>query len=292
MPRNNDVLIGNAAYGSLYTGNPVSNNLGIGGFFGWSPDLSNYLSEQAYVRKPLEIVVLETPKWVELMPSPEKWRASIRNLFERKAMRVEGFQSGLKVQTDDHAAGGSNEMFQEPVNVTRERTEPKFTFLDPYGRPIQRLHSVWIRMSIMDPEAKFAMLTTLGANTPTDLLADWRSASILAYEPSPTRRGVEKAWVTTNFYPLDNGPEEGVRDLTQAAEKSQLVIPYAGISAVGNGVLQFAEEIMNFTNLASADPFNKESFIREIAPDVLAVAQAGFKADAERTGASNVQPLG
>lgn len=291
MQRNDKTLIGNAAYGSL-GGNANALNLAEGGFFGWSPDLANALSEQGYVRKPLEVVVIESPRFFNLMPNPTQWHASFRNLFERKATRVEGFNAGLTVETDDHAAGGAGELMQEPTNVVRARTEPSFSFVELYGRPIQRFHDLWIRYAIMDPDAKYALLTTLGSNTPTDLLADWYSATVLVYEPDPIHRGIEKAWLTTNFYPLNNGEVSGVRDLTTASELLRLTIPYAGLSAVGNGIDAFAKEIMDFTNLSNADPFNKASFIKEIAPDILAAADAGFKADAERTGAANVAPIG
>lgn len=290
MLRNEQTLIGNSAYGSMGN-NPNMLNLAEGGFFGWSPDLANTLSEQGYVRKPLEIVVIESPRFFNLMPNPAQWHASFRNLMERKAIRVDGYNAGLSVETDEHAAGGAGEMMQEPTNVVRARTEPSFSFIELYGRPIQRFHDIWIRYAIMDPDSKFAMLTTLGANTPTDLLADWYSATILAYEPDPIHRGIEKAWLTTNFWPLGNGEITGVRDLTTASELSRLTIGYAGVSAVGNGIDAFAKEIMDFTNLTNADPFNKASFIKEIAPDVLAAASAGFKADAERTAAANVAPI-
>lgn len=291
MLRNDKTLAGNMAYGSMFTGGENMVSLTEGGFFGWSPDLANTLSEQGYVRKPLEVVVLESPRFFNLMPNPEQWHASLRNLLERKAIRVDGYQQGLTVETDEHAVGGAGEMMQEPVNVTRARSEPVFNFIEKYGRPIQRMHDIWIRYGIMDPEAKYAMLTTLGERAPADLLADWYSATILVYEPDPIHKGVDKAWLTTNLYPLENGEIAGVRDLTVSSELSRLAIRYAGVSTVGNGITSFAEEIMRFTSLQNADPFNKASFIKEIAPDVLAAAQAGFRADAERTGASNVLPI-
>lgn len=290
MLRNEKTLLGNAAYAKLGGGsNSVS--LDQGGFGGWSPDLANTLNEQGYVRKPLEIVVIETPRFCNLMPDPERWHASFRNLFERKAIRVEGFNAGLKVDVDDHAVGGAGEIMQEPINVTRERSDPSFTFVEKQGRPVQRLHDAWIRYSIMDPETKYALLATLGDRAPTDLLADWYSMTLLAYEPDPIHRGIEKAWLTTNFFPMNNGEITGARDLTAAQELLRLTIPYTALTAVGNGIDAFAYEIMNQTSLMNADPFNKAAFIREIAPDVLAAAEAGFRADAERTGASNVSPL-
>lgn len=125
MKRNEQTLIGNSAYGGMGN-NPNMLNLAEGGFFGWSPDLANTLSEQGYVRKPLEIVVIESPRFFNLMPNPAQWHASFRNLMERKAIRVDGYNAGLTVEADDHAAGGAGEMMQEPTNVVRARTEPSF----------------------------------------------------------------------------------------------------------------------------------------------------------------------
>lgn len=288
--RPEQTLIGNMAYGGMGANTAIA-NLGVGGQFGWSPDLSNRLSDQGYVRKPLELRVIQSPRLFSLMPDPQKWESSFRNMIERKVIRAEGWADGLTVETDDHAAGGAGEMFQEPVNVTRARSEPVLTYVDPYGRPIFRMHDLWIRYGIMDPETKFAMLTTLGARSPSDLMADWYSATILAFEPDPIRGGVEKAWLTTNFYPLETGESTGMRDLAASSELSRPSIRYAGTSVVGNGIKAFATEIMNFTSLDNADPFNKACFIKEIAPDVLAAAEAGFQSDVQRTAASNVMPI-
>lgn len=291
MPRNEQTFIGNAAYGSMVRGGPQILNLAEGGFMGWSPDFGNYLSEQGYVRKPLELVVIESPKFFNLMPNPEQWQSSFRNMIERKVYRADGWQAGLKVDVDEHAVGGSGEFMQEPTDSKRDRTVPSLTYVERYGRPIQRFHDIWIRWGIMDPAAKYAMLATLGARAPGDLLADWRGATILAYEPDPIRGGIEKAWLTTNFYPMSNGPVEGVRDLTEAAALNRITIEYAGMSAVGAGIDMFAQEIMRFTNSANADPYNTAAFVSEIAPDVLAAANAGFKAGMAQTAASNVAPM-
>ncbi len=51
MARNDQTFLGNAAYGAMSRGGVDVINLAEGGFFGWSPDLANYLSDQGYVRR-------------------------------------------------------------------------------------------------------------------------------------------------------------------------------------------------------------------------------------------------
>lgn len=289
MARTDRTLMGGAAYGGM--GNPNIASLDNGtGYFGWAPDLSNWLDEQAYVRKPLEIVVIESPRFFNLMPNPDRWHASFRNLMETKATRVDGYNAGLEVSTDDHAVGGAGEMQQEPVDVKRARTQPSFSFVEKYGRPIQRMFDIWIRYGIMDPETKFAMLTTLANGKPTDLLADWYSATILAYETDPVHGGVDKAWLTTNMYPLNNGEVAGVRDLNAPETLTRLTIPFSGISATGNGITKFAEEILAQGSLVNANPFNRAAFLSEIAPDVRAAAAAGLQANQAGIANTAVMP--
>lgn len=289
MARTDRTLMGNAAFGGM--GNPNIASLDSGtGYFGWAPDLSNWLDEQAYVRKPLEIVVIESPRFFNLMPNPDRWHASFRNLMETKATRVDGYNAGLEVSTDDHAVGGAGEMQQEPVDVKRARTQPSFSFVEKYGRPIQRMFDIWIRYGIMDPETKFAMLTTLATGKPTDLLADWYSATILAYETDPVHGGVDKAWLTTNMYPLNNGEVAGVRDLNAPETLTRLTIPFSGISATGNGIVKFAEEILAQGSIVNANPFNQASFVRERAADVLAAANAGLEANQRNIADRMVMP--
>lgn len=289
MARSDKTLIGEEAYG-IMGGNPNASNLDLGGYFGWSPDLANFLSEQAYVRKPLEIVVIEAPKMFSLFPNPEKWYAAYRNLLERKVTRAEGFEQGIEVVLDEHNVGGAGEMHQEPVDVKRARTQPQLSFVEKYGRPIQRMIDIMTRYGIMDPDSKFPMMATLAANVPTDQLADWYSGTILAYEPDPVHQRVDKAWLTTNFFPQNNGQVSGVRDLTQQSELLRLTIPFTGISAVGNGITAFATEIMKATSIVNANPFNKQAFIKEISADIKAAATAGFGADITETSKNVVMP--
>lgn len=74
--------------------------------------------------------------------------------------------------------------------------------------------SGWIRYGLMDPETKYALLGTMGKAEVKDLLADWYSATCLFMQPDPMHKKIDKAWITTNMFPLANGDITGKRDLT------------------------------------------------------------------------------
>jgi len=90
---------------------------------------------QAYVSRPVVCILLEAPKMFSVMPDSQKWISSLKALFELHARSIDGLNAGIKVDTEEHPVGGAGEQQQEIVNVTRERTQPKFTFIEKYGRP-------------------------------------------------------------------------------------------------------------------------------------------------------------
>ncbi len=260
-----------------------------GGMHGMAPNLVEWTSNQAYVSRPMTCILLEAPKIFRVMPDSQKWISSLKALFELHAKSIDGMNAGLKVDTDEHAVGGAGEMQQEYINVTRERSQPKFSFVEKYGRPIQTLLDYWIRYGMMDPETKFALLSTLGAQgNVKDLLADWYTATCLFYVPDPLHQSIDKAWITTNMFPLGNGDIAGKRDLTSSQEVLNLDIEFSGISQSGLGVNQFATSVMRSINIRNADPNMRAPFISSIEPDVAAVNTMGYKSRAEEIGRNAV----
>lgn len=263
-------------------------DLKFGGQQGWAPNLTEWVSNQAYVSRPLVCILLEAPKMFTVMPDSQKWISSLKALFELHARSIEGFNAGLKVDVEEHAIGGAGEQQQEIVNVTRERSQPKFQFVEKYGRPIQTFFDYWIRYGMMDPETKFALLGTMGNNEVKDLLADWYSASCLFFVPDPLHKKVDKAWITTNMFPLSNGDITAKRDLTAGQELLTLDIEFAGISQFGVGVSQFAQNILDNINTLNADPFMKPAFLNKISADVAAANTNGYESTTEAMGKAAV----
>ena len=286
MARLTEAILGQKAFGG-HANQPML-DLTYGGQHGWAPNLTEWVSNQAYVRRNLVCVLLEAPRFFTLMPDPAKWVSTLKSLLELHCRSIEGFNAALTVDTDEHPVGGAGEMQQEVINVTRARTEPSFTFVEKYGRPIQTFIQHWIQYALMDPETKYALVGTL-ENKPEDLLADWFSCSALFFEPDPTHRKVVQAWVTTNMFPKETGEIVGKRDLTSASEILNLTIPFTGISQYGLGVNLFAQKILDGININNANPYTRKSFIEAVSSDV-AAATEGYKKNAEDVGINQVRP--
>lgn len=284
MTRLTEAILGQKAFGTNV--NQPMLDLTYGGQHGWAPNLKEWISNQAYVRRNLVPVLLEAPRFFTLMPDPQKWVSTLKSLIELHCRSIEGFNAGLTVDTDEHPVGGGNEMQQEVINVTRARTEPSFTFIEKYGRPVQTFLKHWIQYALMDPETKYALVGTL-ENNPDDMLADWFSMTCLFFEPDPTHRKVVQAWLTTNMYPKETGEIIGKRDLTAASEILTLTIPFTGISQYGLGVNLFAQKILDGINHTNSNPYLRPSFIDDVSSDVLAAAE-GYKKNVEDLGNSAV----
>lgn len=264
-------------------------DLQYGGQNGFSPNLADFASSTHYVRRNLVCLLMEAPKGFQFMPDPQFWVSALKSMVEVHAKSIDGFAAGLEVEVAETAVSGSGEMFQDFTNITRARTNPSFTFTDMYGRPIQNFLHDWITYLIGDPDSKVPMLSTIANVRPQDLLADMYSATMLFFEPDPTHTKVAKAWLTTNMYPKSTGEIVGKRDLTSAGETLELNIEFTGVSQTGLGVVSFAQQMLNRINLTNANPNLRNAFLQNIASDVLASTNSGYKPGAEKLGANTVQ---
>jgi hypothetical protein len=255
-----------------------------GGQFGYSPNLTELVSNQAYVRKPLVCILLEAPKFFQLMPNPYKWVQTLKSMFELHARTWEGFNGGLTVDFDEHPVGGGGEMQQEVIDIKRARSEPVWGGTEKYGMPFQRFIYNWITYGMGDPETKYALAGTL-ANPPSDLLMDWTSATALFFEPDPTHTRVMKSWITANMMPKGTGEIVGKRDLTSSMEILQLSIEFTGVSQFNLGTDVFAQQILDNINLINANPLLKPAFIQSMDPDVAAAGEEGYIENIERMSA-------
>lgn len=267
-------------------------DLKYGGQHGWAPNLTEWVSNQAHTSNQAICIMVEPPKMFTVMPDSQKWISSLKALFELHSRSIDGLNAGLKVDTDEHPVGGAGEMQQEFVNVTRERSQPKHTFIEKYGRPIQTLLDYWIRYGVMDPETKYALLGTMGKTQVKDMLADWFTATNLYFVPDPLHKTIDKAWLITNMAPLTTGDITARRDLTASKEILTLDVEFSGIAQVGLGVNQFAQQVLNSINILNADPFMKPSFVNKISADVQAAGNNGYKAATENVGRTAVTSMG
>jgi hypothetical protein len=275
MSRITNALLGNQAYAVGATQPMI--DITYGGQFGYAPDLTQWVSNQAYIRKQLICILLEAPRFFTLMPNPAVWTQTLKSLVELLPISIEGLNATLEVDFADHFVGGAGEIQQEIANVTRTRSDPTFTFIEKYGLPVQEFISQWILFGMMDPETKTAMVSTLaGANThnsssiPGDLLADWSTMSCLFFEPDVTHTKINKAWVTTNMMPKTTGEIIGKRDQNTASETLTLSINFSALSQYNLGARIFAQTIFNSINQTNANPYLRPSFIQGLSADVAA----------------------
>lgn len=285
MPRVDEILMQGRGFSKDRTNDQL--NLTYGGQFGWSPELKEWVSNQGYIRRNLVPIVLEAPKFFDSMPNPDLWRSCFKSLIEKHCRIIDGYQAGLKGTFDSHPVGGAGEEHQELTDMKRDRSEPVFTFIEKYGRPIQTFIDYWMRYGMMDPDTKYAMVGTLANGAPSDMLADQYTGTILVFEPDPTHSKVEKAWITTNFAPMNNGEVIGRRDLTAASEILTLTIPFTGISQYGLGPKLLAQDILNNIRKTNADPFKRPAMVDGISANMQA-APKGYKQGLEDLGSSAI----
>lgn len=279
MGRVTDAILTNKAYNQTET--PML-DLDYGGQFGWAPTLTEWVSNQAYITRDVVPIVLEAPKFFQLMPNPEKWVSALKALIEVHTISIEGLNMGLTVDTEEHPFGGAGEMQEEYTNVTRERSQVSTTVREKYGLPIATFLSNWITYGMMDPDTKYALSGTL-PDAPEDALADWYSMTCLFVEPDPTHRRPLKTWIGANMFPKNTGEIIGRKAKTEGGQGQETTIQWAGIFQSGVGPNQLAQKLLDNINFFGANPFTRAAFIDDIHPDV-AASDKGYKRSVEESG--------
>lgn len=290
MARLNNILVHKEAYAQ---NEYDSLNLDKGGMMGWMPDLREIHSWQQYVSRNAIILVLETPRFLNYLPQPSIWRESWRCMIEKHPKKVSGWKQGLKAKLTEQEIGGAGEMLQIAGDMKRDRTEPVLDLVEKEGRPIQRMIELLLRYAVMDPDTKTALISTLmtsaAAKTsmndlgpdigqdglPRDWLLDWFGGTVIMYETDITNRYVDKASMTTNFWPYETGDINMSRSLTESKELLELSIPFTGATVSGYAIQVVAQRIHDSISKAHTSPSLNPAMVEEVEP-LLAEHKAGY----------------
>jgi len=257
-----------------------------GGQMGYSQDLAEWVSNQAYIRPDLICLLVEAPLGFQLLKDPDYWVGPLRALVELHPLSIEGLNATLTVDTVDTPVGGGGQQQSDFTDVKEEVSNITFRWGEKYGSPVSTFHRGWITNLIMDPNTKYPNIATL-VNKPTDMLADQYAATMIFIEPDPTHTKVLRAWLVTNMFPKSSGEITGKRDLTAAKENPTYDISYTGIAQFGAGVDAFAQTLLEGINITGANPQLRAAFVQSISADILA-SNSGYQNEAAAVAAEAI----
>lgn len=241
-----------------------------GASMGYAPDLTSWISNQQYIRKPLIPFLITAPTGFQMLPDPDSWVGVLKALVELHPVRITGLNQGLEVDTTTTPSGGAGQVQEDPTNVTQTTSNISFSWNEKVGMPIQRFLRDWIQYLIMNAESKYAAINTLPGRKLPDMLADRYSMVMLFVEPDANHNKVMKSWLVANMYPKSTGEIIGARDLTAPGEASNIDINFTGLVQMGRGVDAFAQRILDGVSITGADPYNRAAFMDKVSADVLA----------------------
>lgn len=284
-----DAILGAKAFGK-FSNQPMLDPT-YGGQQAWAPNLNQWVSNQAYVRKNLIPVLLRAPKLFTLLDGSEYYYRTLRAMIETHSVTIDGLKAGLTVETDEHPVGGGGEMQEEVTNVKRERSTPTHEFVEKYGMPFKTFLSFWIRC-IQHEETKYSILATLGDNkAPDDFLADWYTATVAYIEPDPTGTKCLKCWVCANMFPKGTGDIIGKSDKTAASELDRFSVEFANISQYNLGTQYLGQTILDSFKLVNANPWQRAAFIDGIDQNVKSAVMTGFEESINQVSRDIITPV-
>lgn len=267
MARLTDTVIGQSAYG--LGENTETVDLRNGGQFGHMADFKAWVSSTPYVQKDIVFRLLEAPRGFGDLDSPDKLRGTLKALLELHAKTIEGYNAGLTMEFAETNFNRSGEMQEYLKDVKRTRSEPVFTFVEKYGRPITRFLEYWVEYLGMDPATGYPNIITTGDRYITaDMLPDYSTCSGLAFETDPTFSKIDKAWISVNMFPKTMPEVTGKRDQTSAGDMMEISVTFTAISQTGVGVRRFAQRVLDAMNLTGTNPNLRPAVVDQIDPDV------------------------
>lgn len=267
-------------------------DLRVGGVNGYAPDLTNWISNQAYVRRNVIPLLVEAPAIFNYLPNPEVWIGTLRALIEVNSLSITGLNYQYNVEVvDGNPVGGGGQIQQEFVNVTMERSNPTHRWNERYGLAIYRHLTGWVRYAMMDPEAKVAMVNTIPGNNVSDLLPDQYGAVTCYLEPDPLHTKVNKSWLCANMFPINTIGQNhgGQRELTAGGEITVIDQEFSALTQTGAGVTWFAQQLLDAINITNANPYNRQAFKQDIDNDVKST-NLGYQQGIEDLAQTSLKP--
>lgn len=259
-------------------GQGVNNNmldLSYGGQMGYANNLTEWVSNAAYVRRHTFPILIASPSFFQASVYSQKLTDQLRALIERHSIRIEGLNSSLRVEHAETPVGGAGEVQEEVTDVKREKSTPNHSFFERYGRPIQNFIEWWITFGLMDPDTKIANVGTLASGAPDDMLPDRYTMTTLYIEPDAVHGKVAKSWLCANMMPKGTGDIIGSADRQSAMNLQELSIEFTSITQHSNGVDYWAQQILDTIKITDANPYMRDAFYKEVTADVQA-ANTGY----------------
>ena len=310
MARLAKAIIGiDGSAGRTYGGQSGAINLSQGGQFGLmsrigytaedGKNYSEFISSHSYISKNVIPIVLDYPRFFDFMPEPELWISAYKNLIETIPRSIEGLQSGLTVETDEHPIGGAGEMMEEPTDVKRARSTLTFNVRERAGKSITKFLDYLIRYGLMDPDQKRPLIIrhfkdqqgledVQGMYTP-----DYYTGTAIFIEPDITTRVCIDAWLCTNMFFKSNGERTGKRDITAAGEVKDLSLESTCITMSNENVRILADKLLKeLTILKTVPDTDMHLPYKNIDSNVRAVADTGFNQTQDKSTTQAMQDSG
>lgn len=247
---------------------------------GFIPDYRTYLSNSAYVQRPVICFLLEYPRGFDYLPNPEIYIGTLKQLVETQAKSIDGLNGTVSVEYIDNPVGASGEVQHDYSATKRAPSNPVFVWVERQGTPIKLFFDAWIFNLLGHPDTQTPMINSYaqggtGANNGTlyfDFLPDFNSCSMLFVEPDPFQRRVVEAWLCVNMMPKGSGDISGKREIGASMQSREVQVEFTCMQMMTNGVKQFGQRLLDQLNYVGLNPHNRRSAIEYVNTKV---AEAG-----------------
>lgn len=261
-----------------------------GGQFGWEPDMQAIINATPATTQNLVCKVLASPRGFNDLPNPVAWHGAFKALFETQALTIEGLSKKLNPSWAETPMGGSGEVMEVPVGMTRERSSVSFTFNDKTGLPITTLIEAYQRTFIQDENTKHPGIALIRNDIP-DALIDYYTWTMIFIEPDRYWTHAVRTWLITAMGIKDSPDQAGKRDLNQDHELVDITIEMSGVGQCGVAVDAVGTAILRAMQPSLTNPQYAPAFMQAPTADITDRDDVGFQEMLEQGSREMVNPI-
>jgi len=201
----------------------------------------NWINAAPYVTRNLIPVVISTPKGFDLLEDAalaKRLKAQYIELMESQPLRIEGFKSALGVETADVPFGHDGQQFKATTKITREISEPSFTWVEIQHKSIIRFLNFLVEFFEGTPETNGIPLITLESDhfkQEVIYTENYKTGTMVFIEPDVTRKTALEVYACFGMRPIGTiGVNESKFEVNSSGETREYTVLFSALTVPTN----------------------------------------------------------
>jgi len=222
----------------------------------------NWINAAPYVTRNLIPIVISTPKGFDLLSDAslsKRLKKQYVELMESQPLRIEGFKSALSVETADVPFGHDGQQFKATTKISREISEPSFTWVEIQHKTILRYLNFLVEFFEGVPETNGIPLISLESDyfkQEVIYTENFKTSTMVFIEPDITRKTALEVYLCFGMRPIGTiGVNESKFEVAGAGETKEYTVQFSAlVIPTNNSTRALGNKLLKSMSVLSINP--------------------------------------